>query len=80
MGFDLHGIAPKQNTEKPEILNKYRSGGKLKTKVFKNNTTMSMKLGKKKTQAYILGTMYGGGDHYGIIYVVVVKTYLLKRI
>ena len=26
MGFDLHGIAPKQNTEKPEILNKYRSG------------------------------------------------------
>ena len=26
MGFDLHGIEPKQNTEKPEILNKYRSG------------------------------------------------------
>ena len=26
MGFDLHGIAPKQNTEKPEILNKYNSG------------------------------------------------------
>ena len=75
MGFDLSGLKPQENTKKPEILIKHPIGWQIEDESIQKNGLMHMKNGKMKTQAYILETMYGGGDHYGILYVVLVKIY-----
>ena len=75
MGFDLSGLKPQENTKKPEILIKHPSGWQIEDEATQREWYIAYEKWEKKTQVYTLETMFGIGDHYGYLFVVLVKIY-----